>query len=116
MDFQRLVTRKDGHHPIITMQCGPIRYRVDARKQAKVRPFSHSVVVRPTAFRASEVDEQDPRTQFSKLVDYIVRDSVRNRLICEDAIKAVKEGRSPIVLTERTEHLSRLEEAPGVRM
>ena len=28
------VTRKDGHHPIIFMQCGPIRYRVDARKQA----------------------------------------------------------------------------------
>ncbi len=28
------VTRKDGHHPIIFMQCGPIRYRVDARRQA----------------------------------------------------------------------------------
>ncbi len=23
------VTRKDGHHPIITMRCGPIRYRVN---------------------------------------------------------------------------------------
>src|SRR4030095_5571410 len=28
------VTRKDGHQPIIFMQCGPIRYRVDARAQA----------------------------------------------------------------------------------
>lgn len=25
------VTRKDGHHPIIVMQCGPVRHRVDAR-------------------------------------------------------------------------------------
>ena len=25
------VTRKDGHHPIIFMQCGPVRYRVTAR-------------------------------------------------------------------------------------
>ena len=25
------VTRKDGHHPIIFMQCGPVRHRVDAR-------------------------------------------------------------------------------------
>ena len=25
------VTRKDGHHPIIFMQCGPIRYRVVAK-------------------------------------------------------------------------------------
>jgi superfamily II DNA or RNA helicase len=26
------VARKDGHHPIIFMQCGPVRYRVDARQ------------------------------------------------------------------------------------
>ena len=25
--------RKDGHHPIIVMQCGPIRYRVNAKEQ-----------------------------------------------------------------------------------
>lgn len=34
-------TRKDGHHPIIFMQCGPIRYKVDAKKQALLRPFDH---------------------------------------------------------------------------
>ena len=28
------VARKDGHHPIIFMQCGPVRHRVDARAQA----------------------------------------------------------------------------------
>ena len=33
------VTRKDGHHPIIFMQCGPVRYRVDAKKQAGLQPF-----------------------------------------------------------------------------
>ena len=27
-------TRKDGHQPIIFMQCGPVRYRVNARQQA----------------------------------------------------------------------------------
>lgn len=37
------VTRKDGHHPIIFMQCGPVRYRVSARQQARVHPFSHHV-------------------------------------------------------------------------
>lgn len=104
------VARKDGHHPIITMQCGPIRYRVDARQQAMARPFDHSVLVRPTEFRASSVDEQDQRVQFSKLVDCIVTDEARNRLICEDVVKVLGEGRSPLVLTERTEHLSRLEE------
>jgi superfamily II DNA or RNA helicase len=45
------VVRKDGHHPIVFMQCGPVRYRVDDRKQAEKRPFDHQVIVRPTAFR-----------------------------------------------------------------
>nr|WP_245644360.1 DEAD/DEAH box helicase family protein [Magnetospirillum moscoviense] len=31
------VTRKDGHHPIIFMQCGPVRFRVDAKRQAALR-------------------------------------------------------------------------------
>ena len=43
--------RKDGHHPIIHMQCGPIRYRVDAKAQALARPFNHIVIPRPTNFR-----------------------------------------------------------------
>ena len=30
-------TRQDGHHPIIFMQCGAIRYRVDAKEQAEKR-------------------------------------------------------------------------------
>ena len=45
------VTRKDGHHPIIFMQCGPVRHRVDAKAQAAARPFQHTVLVRPTSFR-----------------------------------------------------------------
>ena len=47
------VTRKDGHHPIVFMQCGPVRHRVDARAQAAARPFTHAVHVRPTGFRPS---------------------------------------------------------------
>ena len=45
------VTRKDGHHPIIAMQCGPIRFRVDARSEAARRPFNHFVRIRETKFR-----------------------------------------------------------------
>ena len=49
------ITRKDGHHPIIFMQCGPVRYRVNARQQAAARPFTHHVLVRPTGFRAPDL-------------------------------------------------------------
>jgi superfamily II DNA or RNA helicase/very-short-patch-repair endonuclease len=110
------VTRKDGHHPIIFMQCGPVRYRVDAKQQAVVQPFFHSVFVRPTAFRQAESPNQDARVQFHDLYDALIADDSRNRLIVDDVLDAVREGRSPVVLTERTEHLQTLEKdlAPRV--
>jgi hypothetical protein len=33
------VARKDGHYPIIFMQCGPVRHQVNARASAASRPF-----------------------------------------------------------------------------
>ena len=45
------VTRRDGHHPIIFMQCGPVRFRSSAKAQARLRPFRHRVILRPTAFK-----------------------------------------------------------------
>ncbi|MFN0055994.1 MAG: TOTE conflict system archaeo-eukaryotic primase domain-containing protein [Planctomycetales bacterium] len=99
------VTRKDGHHPIISMQCGPIRHRVDPRSQAALRPFSHAVLVRPTGFRSLAVAGDDKRVQFQQLYDELMRDPQRNRLICEEVQQAVAAGRSPLVLTERNEHL-----------
>ena len=36
--------RQDGHHPIIYMHCGKIRYSVDARREAEARPFSHFIL------------------------------------------------------------------------
>jgi len=44
-------TRQDGHHPIIFMQCGAIRYRVDAKEQAEKRSFEHYLVPRFTNTR-----------------------------------------------------------------
>ena len=51
-------TRQDGHHPIIFMQCGPIRHQVDAKHQAALRPFNHKVIRRYTLFQLSSSDQQ----------------------------------------------------------
>ena len=99
-------TRRDGHHPIIFMQCGPIRYRVDARQQAVRHPFEHRVVVRETAFRLSQLSE--PAPAIHELYAALMRDETRNALIVADVLAAVEDGRSPVVLTERTEHLELL--------
>ncbi|MBI3986391.1 MAG: DUF559 domain-containing protein [Lentisphaerae bacterium] len=111
------VTRKDGHHPIVFMQCGPVRYRTDARQQAAAHPFTHVVLVRPTSFRLPEAADPDSRVHFHELYDALIADAVRNGLICEDVIAAVREGRSPVVLTERTDHLQELAKqlAPAIR-
>jgi superfamily II DNA or RNA helicase/very-short-patch-repair endonuclease len=102
------VIRKDGHHPIITMRCGPIRYSVNAKQQAIARPFEHHVIVRPTAFCPEKILQEDLRLQFQDLCNEIINDVKRNQLICNDVINAVEKGRSPIVLTERNEHVDLL--------
>ena len=102
------VARKDGHHPIITMQCGPIRHRVSAKAQAIARPFEHTVIVRPTSFQSASSADGDQRLAFQTLYRELINDDVRNARICDDVIEAVRAGRSPLVLTERNDHLDRL--------
>jgi superfamily II DNA or RNA helicase/very-short-patch-repair endonuclease len=102
------VTRKDGHHPVFFMHCGPVRYRVDAKQQAAARPFSHGVWVRPTAFRPFETEKTDARIQFHELYDALIADESRNQLIIKDVLAAIQECRTPILLTERIDHLQRL--------
>jgi len=102
------VARKDGHHPILFMQCGPVRYRVNARRQAETRSFSHTVWVRPTSFHMPESTRDDARIPFHDLYGALVSDPRRNDLICEDILNALRENRKPVVLTERREHLEQL--------
>ncbi len=103
------VTRKDGHHPIIFMQCGPIRYRVDARKQAAARPFSHRVVIKKTAFRA-ERQKSDAPLAIQERYGLLARDAARNDMIFDDILSALEAGRSPVVITERKDHLQAIAE------
>lgn len=103
------VIRKDGHHPIIFMQCGPVRYRVDERKQAAARPFTHKVIVRKTDFKFDRDIDLD-NLPIHELYAALTNDENRNNLIIDDVIRAVDSNRSPIVLTERKEHLALLED------
>lgn len=94
--------RKDGLHPIIFMQCGPIRYKVDARSQAKVRPFVHKLIVRNTDFTSDSDSIQD-------LYKLLAKDEERNQQLFDDVLHTLEEKRSPIILTERIEHLEQLQ-------
>jgi superfamily II DNA or RNA helicase/very-short-patch-repair endonuclease len=104
------VARKDGHHPIIFMQCGPVRHRVNARVQAAARPLEHFALVQPTSFQPARAPDADKRVEFQTLYQELVSDDERNRRICTDVLESVNAGRSPLVLTERNDHLNRLEQ------
>jgi superfamily II DNA or RNA helicase len=102
------VIRKDGHHPIIFMNCGPIRYKVDAKKQAALRPFAHKVITRKTDFKLSDTLENNGRLTIHQIYSELIIHDNRNKMIIEDVLEAVKEKRFPVVLTERREHLEKL--------
>jgi superfamily II DNA or RNA helicase len=99
------VVRKDGHHPIILMQCGPVRYRVDARRQAEKRPFDHKVIVRPTSFRLPSHLEDIATYSIQEVYSLLSADDERNHLIVQDVVAAAQARRFPVLLTERREHV-----------
>jgi superfamily II DNA or RNA helicase len=97
--------RKDGHHPIIFMQCGPIRFNLSARKAAADSIFEHRVIPRYTEF--SPVDPGG-EVKIHDLYAAMVTDAPRNDLVVRDVIDAIQSGRSPLLLTGWTNHLERI--------
>ena len=98
--------RKDGHQPIIFMQCGPIRFSADAKSQIAKQSFERYLIPRFTSFRSITDDKQSITTLYQLLSE----DEIRNTLIVEDVFKAVEAGRTPIILTNRTAHVTKLAE------
>ncbi len=96
--------RKDGHHPIIFMQCGSIRYRDDAKKQAEKRPFEHYIIPRFTSLRIP-LDKDEKDVSINDLYAEIVVNEMRNNQILDDIIRCHKNRRNCVVLTERTAHV-----------
>ncbi len=104
-------TRKDGHHPIIFMHCGSIRYRDNAKKQAEKRPFDHYIVPRFTTFRFHSITEKkETEWTIQELYAEIVKNESRNQLIVDDVVECHQKVKNCIVLTERVEHVNILYE------
>src|SRR6266540_1997980 len=85
--------------------------RIVSSRSSAARPFAHAVIVRPTAFQSDTGTGPDKRVEFQSLYQLLVDDETRNRAIWEEIVHAVRDGRSPLVLTERNEHLGRFESA-----
>ena len=98
------VTRKDGHHPIIFMQCGPVRHRVDAKAAAIADRFTRRL-------RSSHVVSSLGRGGFGQAnpvpatLQELIADEDRNRMICDEVCIA---SRGPFAAgVDRTKGASR---------
>lgn len=107
--------RQDGHHPIIFMQCGPVRYRVDAGKQAATRSFDHFIIPRFTNFRVPP-KESGETSSIQEVYSYLSQDEIRNQLIIKDVIDNHQHGRNALILTERTAHVESLAKLLGEKI
>jgi superfamily II DNA or RNA helicase len=94
--------RRDGHDPIVTMQCGPIRHRARSTvaEQAVLQVVPRYLAMNPPA----------GAEQIQILFNQLSVDTHRNRLIAQDVIESYNRGRHNVVLTERTEHVELLAE------
>lgn len=94
--------RSNGHHPIIFMQCGPIRH---VAKRPTHVPQDLLVQVRhlPTPIIPSDASIQE-------VIRLLAADGERNARIVADAMAALNNGRKVLLLTKRTEHLDLLHE------
>jgi len=95
--------RRDGHQPIIFMQCGPIRHSAARPETAPAQ-----LEVWPQLLSAPEIPSDSPIQDVFRI---LAGDATRNQRIAGDVLAAYREGRKVLVLTERTDHLALLQEA-----
>jgi superfamily II DNA or RNA helicase len=103
--------RKDGHQSIIHMQCGPIRHEI---KHVDGPALVKRVVVRETGFRMP--DDIGPQPAIHLVWEQLVSDQHRLDLVANDLFGALNNGRFPLIISERKEHLALLAKAFDARL
>lgn len=97
--------RRDGHQPIVAMQCGPVRHTIDRRSNQAENALRLRVVRRDTSFKPSVLPTE---ASIQEIYGALATNDERTEMIVGEAIELVADGRSPIILTDRREHLQRL--------
>ena len=95
--------RRDGWHPIIFMQCGPIRHRAE-----KAADAPEQMIVMPHMVETSSSSQSADGIQ--QLFNTLAEDRVRNKVIVKDILSDYQNGHKILVLSERLAHLSALEQ------
>jgi len=96
--------RKDGLEKILYQQCGPIRHEMPSEDEGKL---TKTACIRETGFRMPvELGDLPP---YHLLIESLVSDERRNALIAADVVTALQASRFPLLISDRKEHMERLE-------
>lgn len=93
--------RQDGQEAIVRFQLGPVLLKVDAKILSSSRGFSLRVVPRYTHF---QIKPGEQASGIQDIYQQLVDNEERNTLIFDDLLTCLDEGRSPLLLVERTAH------------
>src|SRR5262249_14627740 len=97
--------RRDGLHPILAMQCGPVRRTVTAAAVRRQHELELSVIRRDTQFDASTLPRQ---ASIQDIYGALAADADRLQYVVGDTLDLLNEGRAIMILTERRDHLDSL--------
>jgi superfamily II DNA or RNA helicase len=98
------VERKDGHQPIIMMQCG--RVVANVASHAVQKDFEKFLVPRWTFFNYMNPLVGPDDVAIHDIYAAMTENKQRNQMICDDVSAALSKRRACIVLSERKEHLN----------
>lgn len=101
--------RKDGHDPIIFMQCGDIRYTVDTKTQLEEKKLNSTFVPVITEFNLP-LEYRNMNLNISDIYSFLAEDLNRNILIISEVLKSYEAGKNILLLTERVIHAKYLYE------
>ena len=102
--------RRDGRQKIIFMQCGQILYATTTKQMNRVQNFEHYFIPRFTNFHIAAENADNSKQSIQNYYSEMIKADPRNLLIVSDVQTAVKAGRTPLVLSDRIEHLKLLKE------
>ena len=99
--------RENGHTPIIKMQCGDIRYKVDFRTFNKNLNLPMKVYVKNN--HLNFVNQNITDYTINEIYSLIVKDVIRSENIMKDIKQEFNDNKNILVLTERIEHIKYFE-------
>lgn len=102
--------RRDGHQKIIFYQCGSVLYSTTIKQMNAAQDFAHYFIPRFSSFHYVPELTESKNPSINQYYEKLISNSTRNELIIADVKNTVKEGRTPLILSERIEHLNILYE------